>query len=156
MEYHEGPFQKMSPSGFIGLLVVIFVIFASSTLFAPTEFALLFACIALIAIPLAFFLHRRFLRQARHDEISLLSKPEETFVRANRMTSSRFDKLTINKVLNAACPYCKNHFQPNEHVMFCEKCNAMHHLDCWNANSGCGIFGCESKKAGNLEQFMRN
>lgn len=156
MSYHQGPYQNMSPSGFIGFVVCLFVLFSVSTFFAPREFAFVVTGTGACAAALAIFLHFRFLRQAREEDISVLPKREEIFQTPDRnLFSSRYEKIS-GKSLAATCPYCKNHFQFIERVMFCKKCHAMHHLDCWNANRGCGIFGCEGKQARIISQNIRN
>lgn len=43
------------------------------------------------------------------------------------------------------CPYCKNPFDTVDVLAICSKCGTLHHPDCWESHSGCGIFGCGSK-----------
>src|SRR5262245_54487266 len=73
-----------------------------------------------------------------------------------KLASTHYDALFNRTATDTACPYCKNHFQPSDLVMLCDKCKSVHHLDCWNANSGYGIFGCDEKKASKIEKFIRN
>lgn len=42
----------------------------------------------------------------------------------------------------ASCQVCGVPPQPAETV-YCEKCGAPHHADCWNYNRGCAIYGCK-------------
>src|SRR5262249_39581585 len=91
------------------------------------------------------------------EDISLFHKPEEIFSRPNsRKSSSDFKNLLAEELLDAKCPYCRNVFHSVDRVMFCDRCNALHHLDCWNTNSGCAIFGCEGKKAANIKKIATN
>lgn len=43
------------------------------------------------------------------------------------------------------CPYCRNPFESVDGLAICSKCGTLHHPDCWESHSGCGIFGCGSK-----------
>lgn len=156
MPYHQGPYQNMSPSGFIGLVVCLVVVFSISTFFAPREFAFVVAGTGVCGAALAIFLHFRFLRQAREQDISLLLTREEMFQPPDRnLYSSHYEEIHGNSPA-PTCPYCKNRFQFIERVMFCNKCHAMHHLDCWNANRGCGIFGCEGRRASLIRQKIQS
>jgi hypothetical protein len=157
-KYHQGPYQHMSPSGFPGLLLIILAIGGLWVLFRnPTGFYLFLAGITIIGAVLAIFLHKYFRRQSRIEEISLLSRTEEDFHRPDKkFSSTSYETLFNNNTLDASCPYCKNHFLPSEFVILCDKCKSVHHLDCWNANSGCGIFGCDEKRASKIEQLVRH
>jgi Prokaryotic RING finger family 1 len=156
-KYHQGPYQHMSPSGFPGFLLIILAISRLWVLFGnSTAFYLFLSGITIAGAVLAIFLRKYFRRQSRAEEISLFGRTEDDFERANRkLSSTRYDALFNNNSPDASCPYCKNHFLPSELVMLCDKCKSVHHLDCWNANSGCGIFGCDEKKASKIEEFIR-
>ena len=156
-KYHQGPYQHMSPSGFPGLLLIILAIGGLWMLFRnPAAFYLFLSGITILVAVLAIFLRKYFRRQSRADEISLLGRTEDDFERPNKkLSSARYDALFNNNPSDASCPYCKNHFLSTEFVILCDKCKSVHHLDCWNANSGCGIFGCDEKKASKIEEFVR-
>jgi RING finger family protein len=156
--YHRGPYQQMSPSGFPGFLLMILAIVGLWRLLPNHQhFYIAIPVLALLGGILAIFLRKYFRRQARAEEISLLHRTEEEFQRPNKkLSSAHYDALFTDASADTACPYCKNHFQPSDLVMLCDKCKSVHHLDCWNANSGCGIFGCEEKRASKIKQFIRN
>lgn len=155
--YHQGPYQHMDFSGFPGLLLIVLALGGLWVLFGdPTGFYFYIAGITILGSLLAIFLRKYFRRQSRAEEISLLGRTEVDFQRPNKkLSSTRYDALS-NNTADTSCPYCKNHFSPTEFVILCEKCKSVHHLDCWNANSGCGIFGCEEKKASKIEEFVRH
>src|SRR5262249_16073331 len=144
--YHQGPYQHMSFSGFPGLLLIVLAIGGLWVLFRnPTGFYFFVSGAVTLGAVLAIFLRKYFRRQSRAEEISFFGRTEDDFQRPNKKLSSmRYDALTNNSA-DTSCPYCKNHFMPTEFVILCDKCKSVHHLDCWNANSGCGIFGCEEK-----------
>lgn len=41
----------------------------------------------------------------------------------------------------AQCPFCKEEISSPERWA-CRKCGAQHHLNCWEENQGCAVFGC--------------
>lgn len=157
-KYHQGPYQHMNFSGFPGLLLIVLAIGGLWALFRnPTAFYLFLSAATILGAFLAIFLRKYFRRQSRAEEISLLGRTEDEFERPNRKVSStRYEALLNHSNADTACPYCKNHFSPSEFVILCDKCKSVHHLDCWNANSGCGIFGCDEKKTSRIEEFIRH
>jgi hypothetical protein len=40
------------------------------------------------------------------------------------------------------CPYCHCGFDPNDEIIRCSRCCAIHHLNCWYETSHCSVFGC--------------
>src|SRR5688572_29041384 len=40
------------------------------------------------------------------------------------------------------CPYCKDQLIAGTRVLICEKCKAIHHIECWQATRTCSVFGC--------------
>lgn len=42
-------------------------------------------------------------------------------------------------VIQGACPVCGQQMQA---IRTCDACETPHHIDCWNYNSGCAIYGC--------------
>jgi len=40
------------------------------------------------------------------------------------------------------CPYCQWPVGADEDHVTCPACDATHHSDCWQENSGCAVFGC--------------
>lgn len=71
MEKQIEPDNKISPSGLPGLLVVAFVVFAFSTLFAPGQFFLLTCFLAVTSLLLAIGLHFYFRRLSRRSKTSI-------------------------------------------------------------------------------------
>jgi Prokaryotic RING finger family 1 len=41
-----------------------------------------------------------------------------------------------------ACPYCRFPLKEGAPIVRCEECQAAHHADCWEDNSGCAVVGC--------------
>jgi hypothetical protein len=156
-QYNQGPYQQMSPSGFPGLLLIVLALCGLWVLFRnPTAFYFFMSGIAILGSILAIFLRKYFRSQSKAEEISLLGRIQEDFERPNKKLSSRRYDSMMNISVDASCPYCKNHFSATEFVILCDKCKSIHHLDCWNANSGCGIFGCEEKQASKIEERIRH
>src|SRR5262245_60799548 len=94
-QYHQGPYQHMSPSGFPGLLLIALSIGGLWVLFRnPTAFYFFLSGITILGAVLAIFLRKYFRRQSRAEEISLLHKTEEDFERPDkRLASTRYDAL---------------------------------------------------------------
>src|SRR5262245_61667186 len=44
------------------------------------------------------------------------------------------------------CPYCKNFAVGAKELVKCAKCKTVHHLQCWQENQQCSVFGCEGKE----------
>jgi len=40
------------------------------------------------------------------------------------------------------CPYCRTAISDQDEVNICPACDTPHHLDCWEENRGCTVFGC--------------
>jgi hypothetical protein len=45
------------------------------------------------------------------------------------------------------CPYCRFPIKAGEPVQICPSCGEPHHLDCWQENGGCTVYGCRSSPA---------
>ena len=45
------------------------------------------------------------------------------------------------------CPYCRFPIKAGEAVQICPSCGEPHHLDCWQENGGCTVYGCRSSPA---------
>ncbi|NOX55783.1 MAG: hypothetical protein GXP27_15350 [Planctomycetes bacterium] len=43
----------------------------------------------------------------------------------------------------AICPICQSPIQQGEMVVTCDKCDQVHHRECWAEIGGCGTYGCE-------------
>lgn len=40
------------------------------------------------------------------------------------------------------CPFCLNPVSPEEAVR-CPKCGVLHHIECWQLNGRCSVYGCD-------------
>lgn len=40
------------------------------------------------------------------------------------------------------CPICQTGIVTAEEYLSCPRCNTPYHADCWEWNSGCGVYGC--------------
>ena len=40
------------------------------------------------------------------------------------------------------CPYCKELTLGVSQIAKCSNCGTIHHVDCWQSNGSCSIFGC--------------
>ncbi|RLD15833.1 hypothetical protein DRI50_03335 [candidate division KSB1 bacterium] len=40
------------------------------------------------------------------------------------------------------CPYCRTAIDDPDEIKFCSACHTPHHVDCWDENNGCTVFGC--------------
>ena len=49
--------------------------------------------------------------------------------------------------MNPVCPYCRTELADGEQVD-CPECKTPHHLDCFEENGGCTIFGCSAAPPG--------
>jgi hypothetical protein len=45
------------------------------------------------------------------------------------------------------CPYCRFPIKAGEPVQICPSCGEPHHLDCWQENGGCTVYGCRASPA---------
>jgi TM2 domain-containing membrane protein YozV len=44
---------------------------------------------------------------------------------------------------SAICPYCNSRVDPSgETIEICPACDAQHHVECWQENGGCTVYGC--------------
>jgi hypothetical protein len=48
----------------------------------------------------------------------------------------------ISPTLTPHCPVCRHHCTDAGTDLACPRCHTLHHLDCWNYNGGCGLYGC--------------
>lgn len=44
---------------------------------------------------------------------------------------------------NKFCPFCQSPIKEEAEVAICSECLTPHHLECWQANSGCTTYGCQ-------------
>jgi hypothetical protein len=52
--------------------------------------------------------------------------------------------------VRTTCPYCQEELGPDTDAVACPDCTAKHHAECWEENSGCGMYGCTA--APSIEQ----
>ena len=69
-QFSPGPFMKMSPSGFPGLLIVFFVVFASCVFFG-VQFLWVLLGLGVLGVSVAVVL--RFVRRPQDEGLSLVS-----------------------------------------------------------------------------------
>lgn len=83
--------------------------------------------------------HDRMIAWIRCAEIFDVEKPE---------------KLPLNSIGGEQrCAYCKEWVELNGSRVRCFQCNAPYHLDCFQANSGCAVFGCQEQQASATMHF---
>jgi hypothetical protein len=81
-QYHQGPSQHISPSGFPGLLLIALAIGGLWVLLRnPAHFYVAISGFTVLGAILAIFLRKYFRRQSRAEEISLLYKTEQDSMR---------------------------------------------------------------------------
>ncbi|MFQ6096848.1 MAG: RING finger protein [Armatimonadota bacterium] len=51
-------------------------------------------------------------------------------------------------LLGKTCPYCQTKMQVGESALACPRCGMPHHLECWQENGGCTVYGCELEPPG--------
>lgn len=140
-----------------GVLAIAISLFATFVVWAPfREFPVIVAVISVFGGLLAFYMRKRYARQHREEHISLLASEQEFTNAKRKVSASTYDHMATKTTAITKCPYCLNRFQANDRVMFCATCKSSHHLECWNANSGCGVFGCDGKKADNIRHHLRS
>ena len=71
-ERSAGPFMKMSPSGFPGLLIVLFVVFTSYEFFGD-DFLWVLLGVGVLGVGLATVLH--FVHSRKAPDLGLMSRP---------------------------------------------------------------------------------
>jgi len=70
------------------------------------------------------------------------------WIRCAEMLVEKPEKFPLNLLSSEQrCAYCKEWLESNLAIVRCFQCNAPHHLDCFQANSGCGVFGCREQQA---------
>lgn len=42
------------------------------------------------------------------------------------------------------CPICQTKIEPGYPTKACDRCEQLHHLDCWREVGGCSTYGCEN------------
>ena len=58
--------------------------------------------------------------------------------------------------MSPRCPVCATDItvgEMAEHTHRCERCDTLHHKDCWEYTGGCAIFGCNTLPAPNSEEM---
>src|SRR5262249_35114204 len=103
-----------------------------------------FGILGLTGTATAVLLRLWFEHDASSEYLSLFGKGNDRF--RKEIASVRYQE-ALQNLYDPKCPYCKNTYESNDRVLWCFKCRAIHHLECWNANSGCAVFGCEGKMA---------
>ena len=43
------------------------------------------------------------------------------------------------------CPYCRSAIEVGSKVVVCAECKSLYHLECWNSDEGCAVFGCQGR-----------
>jgi len=49
------------------------------------------------------------------------------------------------------CPYCKAEIELGTVVVACDECGSPYHLECWNSDEGCAVYGCQGRIASENE-----
>lgn len=44
---------------------------------------------------------------------------------------------------NTSCPYCQAEFLEDDTRIICPECGIAHHIDCWESNKACSVYGCD-------------
>lgn len=50
------------------------------------------------------------------------------------------------------CPICQTRVHTGEPAIVCDRCDQLHHQDCWNEVGGCSTYGCENAPAADVEK----
>jgi len=53
---------------------------------------------------------------------------------------------------DATCPICQSSIARDEMVVTCNKCDQIHHRECWAEVGGCGTYGCDEAPAADKSQ----
>ena len=64
----------------------------------------------------------------------------------DRIPESGNDALSfenMGQTIGVSCPVCQCEVMSEEEYGNCPACDTVHHLDCWEDNEGCGVYGCE-------------
>ena len=48
----------------------------------------------------------------------------------------------MDREIRKVCPYCGKEIKSNESYTVCPQCGVVHHMQCWEKNSGCCTKGC--------------
>jgi hypothetical protein len=100
---------------------------------------LLILVVILLTAPFELLLASAIQKGGSRDEFSMLRLAESKgriWLRLSRV---------LTKSQNLRCPFCKNEYEGSDLVLSCTSCKATHHVECWNANGSCTVFGCGSK-----------
>ena len=49
------------------------------------------------------------------------------------------------------CPYCHTVIKPTHTTKECPECSAIYHIECWNENKGCSVFGCKQNPLNSIK-----
>jgi len=67
-------------------------------------------------------------------------------VRLRRHTSRPSPRHTraVTRHIGKKCPYCQTRIEEGEGLTVCPECGIPHHVECWNENGGCTVWGCRA------------
>lgn len=49
----------------------------------------------------------------------------------------------MSKKAGKHCSYCHGVIKPSQQIIECSKCSGIYHVECWNENDGCAVYGCK-------------
>lgn len=52
---------------------------------------------------------------------------------------------------SAVCPYCLSPIEEQEEYVLCPACGVAHHVECWQTNGKCSVYGCDGWQAWNAD-----
>lgn len=65
----------------------------------------------------------------------------------NHLVAAQPDMNTLAHDRTVRCPYCKEAILRAKGSARCRSCRAFHHIQCWESNGACSVFGCTGKEA---------
>jgi hypothetical protein len=70
------------------------------------------------------------------------------WIRCAEMLSEKPEKFPLNLLSSEQrCAYCREWLESIVSTVRCFRCNAPYHLECFQTNSGCAVFGCREQQA---------
>jgi hypothetical protein len=48
---------------------------------------------------------------------------------------------------STVCPYCLSPIEDKEERVLCPACGVAHHVECWQTNGKCSVYGCDGWQA---------
>jgi len=79
---------------------------------------------------------------------STRQQPELTVNPPPRVAPRDSSGITFTESISGGCPICGEPLSAKP-VKPCPECRTPHHVECWNYNGGCGVFGCSLNPASN-------